>query len=171
MFSISKIREFLVRRSERQMICIFRENNFICPNEWFSAVSVEKYYTHLLRSEASEPQNRYRLTDLWILFLLLVSTIIYHMSKCRNMINIFSCVVKIGEILFLYTMWRNEKFTLTNFSKTVTFTKFLPKMCESKFPQFSHCYGTKKQNFVKSTLSNLFSCTSFSRNFCQTSFF
>ena len=25
------------------------------------------------------------------------------------------------------------------FSKTVTFTKFLPKMRESKFPEFSHC--------------------------------
>ena len=44
------------------------------------------------------------------------------------------------------TMWENEKFTLTekkfrqiNFSKTVTFTKYLPKMGESKFPEFPQC--------------------------------
>ena len=44
------------------------------------------------------------------------------------------------------TLWKNEKFTLTEFlfssnhlfsnfvSKTITFTKFLPKKSESKFP-------------------------------------
>ena len=54
--------------------------------------------------------------------------------------------IKIGIFLIHYTVWKNEKFTLTektsnqifssSFSKHVTFTKFLSKMCESKFP---HC--------------------------------
>ena len=46
-----------------------------------------------------------------------------------------------------YTVWKNEKFGLTEkifrqinslvsdlFSKTVAFTKLLPKKCETKFP-------------------------------------
>ena len=48
------------------------------------------------------------------------------------------------------TVWKNEKFThpkmfssnqlLNNFvSKSVTFTKFLPKMCETKLQQFPQC--------------------------------
>ena len=48
------------------------------------------------------------------------------------------------------TLWKNQKFTLTNkissnqllsnfFSKTVTFTKFLPKMRESEFLEFPQC--------------------------------
>ena len=47
------------------------------------------------------------------------------------------------------TVWKNE-FTVTQkkfrqikssnfFSKNVTFTKFLSKKCDSKFPQFPHC--------------------------------
>ena len=51
------------------------------------------------------------------------------------------------------TVWKSEKFSLTKkkkrkirqinssnfFSKNITFTKFLPKMCETKAQQFPHC--------------------------------
>ena len=40
------------------------------------------------------------------------------------------------------------------FSKTVTFTKFLPKKCESKFPKFLHCNSLKK--FSGNWLENIF---------------
>ena len=49
-------------------------------------------------------------------------------------------------------VWKSKKFSLTKksfrqinslvlklFSKTVTFTKYLPKMREREFPQFPHC--------------------------------
>ena len=57
----------------------------------------------------------------------------------------------INDMSFYCTVWKIEKFTVTQkknssnqlfsifFSKYVTFTKFFSKMCDSKFPQFPHC--------------------------------
>ena len=43
-----------------------------------------------------------------------------------------------GKTLSLKKISSNQLFS-NFFSKTVTFTKFLPKMHESKFPEFPHC--------------------------------
>ena len=68
------------------------------------------------------------------------------------------------------TLWKNEKSTLTEkknssnqlfsifFSKTVTFTKFLPKMRESEFLEFPQCGAVMYRNL----LSNFFN-----RNFVK----
>ena len=58
------------------------------------------------------------------------------------------------------TVWKNEKFSLTKkifrqinslssdfFSKNITFTKFLEKMCETNSQQFSHCAVWKNEKF------------------------
>ena len=58
--------------------------------------------------------------------------------------------VQSSHVLYSNTVWKNEKFTVTQknssnqlfsvfFSKTVTFTKFLSKKFDSKFPRFPHC--------------------------------
>ena len=63
----------------------------------------------------------------------------------------FCVTVKLSFFHTHSTVWKNEKFSLTEkkfswnqlfsnfFSKTVTFKKFCPKKREREFPQFSHC--------------------------------
>ena len=56
------------------------------------------------------------------------------------------------------------------FSKNVTFTKFLPKVRETKFQQFPHCVFVEMKNLLWSHRKNISSNHFFSKNVAFTKF-
>ena len=73
----------------------------------------------------------------------------------NSAISKFSTIHSVENwMIFSQRFFSSNQVSSSFFCKTITFTKFLPKKCESKFPKFLHCNSLKK--FSWNWLENIF---------------